>query len=689
MTKIEILGWESIGLRNVDYKIDFDKTQDSVYPASLLQMPNGTGKTTTLNLIRNALSGEAKNAGWSPEDTRQLCKPTPEDLGDEDGLFKLRVRFEDQHGSQEITYRLEFDWEEDSITYFTTIKGSGQEPGHKVPIAMRRFVRQSFIPYFIFDGELAEQLFDPKMNKADDAIRALFQLDVLDNLCERAEEYLKQQLSSVTKAKTQQSVNKMATRLEKIGRQKRKQIALLKDLEDKEAKLKTKIKHLKNDYSSKLEKNKQLSIKHQKATDAVDAARKSVKYLEGDLLVSLRKPHAISSEVANRLIELKKGLDKAQLPETAAREFFNEIAQEPECICGRKHDDASRAAIKERSQRYLGSDESGEINAFKERVSTVIEPDPEAPAEDLSSVLESLKAAERCVDDAMSNLNELTAELDSEDPELDKVTGNIKELETEVQQCVLDINRIVTDTRTTSDSLNPHNLEQEEKRVQKTYAEATGQVELQKKVTKLIEVLKESGENSKTNLAEGLIGGANQRIQELMPHNELVIRGIEKGALALQGQEMGSVGETMALGYSFLSILFERAADHLPFIVDSPAGALDLDVRKEVAALLPKLERQFIAFVTSSERQSFTRVLEDELPGKVLYKTIFRRSSDYMTDDLLDNEDVQVTDDGVVVSGEAYFNKFQEEELALAHLENNQAAKSFAKAGLADDGEGL
>ncbi len=83
MTKIEILGWESKGLRSVDYKVDFDKTQDSVYSASLLQMPNGTGKTTTLNLIRTALSGEADNGSWTPEQTRRLCKPTPEDFGDE------------------------------------------------------------------------------------------------------------------------------------------------------------------------------------------------------------------------------------------------------------------------------------------------------------------------------------------------------------------------------------------------------------------------------------------------------------------------------------------------------------------------------------------------------------------------------------------------------------------------------
>jgi len=663
MTKIEILGWESKGLRMVDYKIDFDMTPNSVYPASLLQMPNGTGKTTTLNLIRNALSGQAENGNWKPEDTRELCKPPIDDIRDEDGLFKLRVRFEDQHGSKEYTYRLEFDWEDDSITYFTTIKGSGQESGHNVPIAMRRFLRESFIPYFIFDGELAEHLFDKKMHKADDAITALFQLDVFDHLSKRAEEYLKQQMSSVTKAKTEQHLKKMQIRLDKLERQKNKQFKLLKDLTEKEEKLKIKIKRLEDDYSGKLEKTKQLSIKHEKARGAVKAARKSVKRIEDELLVVLRKPHALSSEVGKRLIELKQCLDKAKLPETAAREFFNEIAQESHCICGREHTDESRKAINERSSQYLGSDESGEINALKERVGAVIEPDHEALPLKLSEVIDNLKSAERLVDNEVSNLNELTVELDAEDPALAQVTRDKDKLMEESIQCGLDINRIVTDTSMTIDSFNPHNLEQEYKKELDKLGKMTGQVVLQKKVNKLINVLEVSVENARKNLAEGLISGANDRIQVLMPDNELEIKGIEGGALALEGKSGGSVGETMALGYSFLSVLFERAADHLPFIVDSPAGPLDLDVRKEVATLLPKLERQFIAFVTSSERQSFTHILEDELPGSVGYYTIFRRSSDYMNDDLLNNDVVQVTDNGVVFPGMDFFNDFQDDEL--------------------------
>ena len=62
--KIKIIGWETEGLRCPDMKINL---LFGVNPAhiSLIQMPNGTAKTTTLNLIRAAMNGEADK--WNVE----------------------------------------------------------------------------------------------------------------------------------------------------------------------------------------------------------------------------------------------------------------------------------------------------------------------------------------------------------------------------------------------------------------------------------------------------------------------------------------------------------------------------------------------------------------------------------------------------------------------------------------------
>ena len=71
---------------------------------------------------------------------------------------------------------------------------------------------------------------------------------------------------------------------------------------------------------------------------------------------------------------------------------------------------------------------------------------------------------------------------------------------------------------------------------------------------------------------------ANGRISELMPHNNISIERIERN-LILKGQEGGSVGETLSIAYAFLATLFNRSDHQLPFVVDSPAGPIDLAVR--------------------------------------------------------------------------------------------------------------
>ncbi len=43
----------------------------------------------------------------------------------------------------------------------------------------------------------------------------------------------------------------------------------------------------------------------------------------------------------------------------------------------------------------------------------------------------------------------------------------------------------------------------------------------------------------------------------------------------------------------------------IPFIVDSPAGSIDLAKRKKISEVLPEIFEQLIFFVMSSEREQF------------------------------------------------------------------------------------
>ena len=51
--------------------------------------------------------------------------------------------------------------------------------------------------------------------------------------------------------------------------------------------------------------------------------------------------------------------------------------------------------------------------------------------------------------------------------------------------------------------------------------------------------------------------------------------------------------------------MFEDAELEFPFIIDSPAGSMDLVKRKAVADIVPQVFNQMIAFVTSAEVEQF------------------------------------------------------------------------------------
>jgi len=51
--KFELLGWKCEGLRCPDFNFEINKSGNAT--ATFLQMPNGTGKTTTLRLLKRSL----------------------------------------------------------------------------------------------------------------------------------------------------------------------------------------------------------------------------------------------------------------------------------------------------------------------------------------------------------------------------------------------------------------------------------------------------------------------------------------------------------------------------------------------------------------------------------------------------------------------------------------------------------
>lgn len=57
---IEVINWKYENIRKMgNVEVEICKKSGEIYPVSLIMMPNGTGKTTTVTLLRGILSGRA------------------------------------------------------------------------------------------------------------------------------------------------------------------------------------------------------------------------------------------------------------------------------------------------------------------------------------------------------------------------------------------------------------------------------------------------------------------------------------------------------------------------------------------------------------------------------------------------------------------------------------------------------
>ena len=108
-------------------------------------------------------------------------------------------------------------------------------------------------------------------------------------------------------------------------------------------------------------------------------------------------------------------------------------------------------------------------------------------------------------------------------------------------------------------------------------------------------------------LKKRIIIETNNKLYSIL-NNEVSVESIDRH-IKLKGKLHGSEGQELIVGYTYITSLFEGSNCHLPFVIDSPCGSLDLQKRSRVAKIVPPLFEQVVFLVTSSERNHFTDVM--------------------------------------------------------------------------------
>ena len=425
-------------------------------------------------------------------------------------------------------------------------------------------------------------------------------------------------------------------------------------------------------YKSRIAKQQVMAEKVEAAERAVQDLKSEVDQNASDLLDKMREPHALSSSYAYAILELKSGLDRVKLPEGVAREFFEELADEIECVCGRSIDEYISAVIRERAERYLASDDVTLLNAIKLAISEAVGETPGEASNQLSVAIGSLSGLVHTLYSAENDLDDLKIQAEQVDPDLTDVKKEIGRLKQTRRDMISELQKFEgTDDKVDLSRLDKVDvgrihaiatIEDGIKVLEDRVDEIRNTRKLRKKRDILTTIMKNAFDKARNAITVEIRDEANSRIRELMPNNHISIERINR-CLELKGQSAGSVGETLSIAYAFLSTLFERSNEHrLPFIVDSPANSIDLEIRPNIGQLVPKLTGQFIAFMISSERERFVSSLKESSNDDIKFITLFRKGALHLDSKAGKHPSCTSTEDGFRVIDEQFFNEFQLDE---------------------------
>ena len=643
--EVRLLGWSSEGLRCPDCDVSFE-TDGGAHPLVLIQMPNGTGKTTTLQLLRAALSGEDPRGDGG---IREFQKRG----GGGSGTFRLRALCD----GERYTFSLSFDFEAGTVAFSTTTPTVGLQDGFHPPRPLRQFLRPEFVRLFVFDGELASHLLDPRRTNAAQAVEDLFRLDLLLGVRDRVREYWDRKTEGG--ARTSQGLSLHKNALEKLRRRHAEVDAEAASDRERLAGTQERLDRMRARYKDELAKKESVGERLREAEGRRAESAAAVRSAAQQVLRFARGPHALSASFGQEMVSLKEHLDRAKLPESASREFFHELSEEPECVCGRPLDDATREAVRDRAARYLGSDDVSLLNHLKEQVSLATGGDPAEASNQLDVFLGDLAEAVREDDEARVEYELVERDGTQGDPELESVGRTIRTLEAEVGELEQVVKAYDAPAESGPDDRirSLRELERRRDAAEGKLAEVTRTLALKQKRDVLVRLLETAHGSARDKLSRRLCDEANERVTRLMPYNDIRIREVGQ-SISLDGQRQGSEGETLAVAYAFLATLFDRAEFKLPFVVDSPTGKIDFAIRRQVGEFIPRLAEQFVAFTTSSERPEFVPALE-EAADDVLHLTLFRKGDAAQDGQARQEAHVAETDDGLLVRGREFFHSFQ------------------------------
>jgi len=356
---LKITGWKADGLRCPETTVELDSPDSRI---AFIQMPNGTGKTTTYNLIEFAFDKRQPEqiADLQFDLTKKAItvsqwisglprKSNPLDKG----VFEVYCEFD----SKALIIHLDFDFGVNKVIKTYTYGGQPKLKFVALNSKVKHMIKSGITSFMMLDGERAAAFLNESQHDAGNAIANIHQLDILDAVRWHVGDYFTTAMEQTTKkAARKQEITNATNKRAKAEQNWNK---LKQNKREIEGKIKAANKKLED------------AIQTKDALGAGDSARSAeIQHLREEINQHKTSWHteqdnqipmicdkvlAFSSGFGPELQSLRDNLEKNKLPESAGKEWFIELSEQTKCVCGRVIEATEKSHIRNHSSEYLST----------------------------------------------------------------------------------------------------------------------------------------------------------------------------------------------------------------------------------------------------------------------------------------------------------------------------------------------
>jgi|ETNmetMinimDraft_16_1059900.scaffolds.fasta_scaffold03875_3 DNA sulfur modification protein DndD len=646
---LNLISWKSDGLRCPNFAVNLEKNRN-IYP-TFLQMPNGTGKTTTLTLLQYCMYEHefTSKEVWQYRGKKKNYKET--------GFFEAKFKLDGAN----FYIKIEFDFKNKTASYSSSIRDGGWKKEFDLPEPLNIIIDKGLIDLLFIDLEKCQTMFRNNQTEAQEAIRKFCKVNILDKIINDLDGYKtkkrKEAVPSGALANdilTEEARN--TTIRSKITEVEKKVQEYKKYLNETEEEFKNGTKILKE----KIEKDKEIKKKMENLEAKRDKAKINYQKALSENFEKIKKIGTYEGILQDNLKDFVAGLDDLQLPEEDATVFFDELVKRDKCVCGEKLDDIKRKNILSEREKYISIDAATIVNKIKYSVNSNTK---ESDKTDLDALAKNIQDSKHEYDTLVDDFKLLTKSTLKDDLELHDRIQELKKTRKEKEKFLdTTIKKIwlAKDKPETTESLV--SLKEQLVLSNKKLANLTGTQEIESKITLLTNILENAKIEAEQEIASELAIECNKKIKKMLTKDPVYIDSINRNIILQEQQEAASTGQEARIGIIFLLTILERSSIRFPLVVDTPVKGMDKAGKRRTARLISELKSQFLGFVIDSDKDNFSNKLMEYTGEKSNFITAYRRNEEFDTLAGKFQSAPNGAGNGHVVYGYDFFDKFEEEE---------------------------